>query len=60
MFGAVSKEVQQTLFSDVRFSKYYSSVMCIMYLSLHLFPYKINILQLQTDAHKAERSAFRF
>jgi len=33
------------------------SVMRIMHQDLHLFPHKIAILQLQTDANKAERRA---
>jgi len=35
-----------------------SSVICIMHQDLHLFPYKIHILQLQTNANKVERRAF--
>ena len=35
-----------------------SSAMCIMHQDLHPFPYKTHILQLQTDANKAERCAF--
>jgi len=32
--------------------------MRIMHQDLYLFPYKIQILHLQTDANKAERRAF--
>jgi len=56
MFGEVSKEINKTFVPDAKLSK--GSVIRIMHQDLHLFPYKKQILQFQSDANKAERRAF--
>ena len=56
VFGAFSKEIHKTFVPKDRSFK--GSDMRIMHEDLHLFPYKIQILQLQTDANKAEKRDF--
>jgi len=56
MFGTVSKEIHKTFVLGEDLSR--SSVMRMKHEDLHLFTHTTQILQLQTDANKAERRAF--
>jgi len=58
MLGALSKEIYKTFVPGDRSFKEFSYAHAIMQQDLHLFPCKIQILQLQTDTNKAERRAF--
>lgn len=50
------RKSSRRLSQEVRISK--TSVLRILHKDLHLFPYKIQILQIQTDRKKQERLAF--